>query len=112
MYIIHLDINHAFKLRLQYPFGAGNGGRIVSLQSHFNSLGHGLENGFNLMVFVIALAGNIERRPGVIGEGLKEVEEQFGRQIPNSLALKIGIPHQPRPAGKVDGRLSQGFIHW
>src|SRR6185312_10032978 len=70
-----------------------------------------LEDGFYLMMLILALAFDIEIATRPIGKGLEEMKEHLRGHLADLLAPELGIPYQPVASAKIDQHLRIRLIH-
>ena len=64
------------------------------------------------MVVVAAIEVlDVQRDPGVLGEGLEELAEQLAVHLADLAAREGHLPHQIGPAGNVDGATRHRLVH-
>src|SRR6478672_4020356 len=67
----------------------------IPFNSHANRSGKRLEDGFYFVMFIFAVAGDIQITTRRVRKRFKEMKEHFGGHITHSLTLKMCIPYDP-----------------
>src|SRR5258706_1277258 len=73
----------------------------VPFDSHADGFCKGFEYGFDFMVFIFAMTGDIQVTSRCIREGFKEMKEHFRRHIPHFVSLEMRIPYDPVSSAEI-----------
>ena len=97
---------------LEETLGGGEG-VVADVTAHclFEGAGKGLEDGFYLVVLVVALGLNVQVHCCGVTQGLEEVQEHLGGHLANLFTLEFSVLDQPAAASKVQYYLSHAVIH-
>src|SRR5438270_10022415 len=71
-----------------------------------------LEAGFGDMMIIAAVERHhMQGQAAVHGESLEPFAHQFGVEAADLVANELGLEHQNRPAGYVEGDTREGLVH-
>ena len=78
---------------------------------HAQGAGEGLEDGFGLVVVVVAAGRDLEVAPRGACERVEEVAEHFGRNVADPLAAERGVPLEVDAAPEVEEHQRPAVVH-
>lgn len=74
----------------------------ITMDSHTDGAGEGLEDAFDFVVLILSFSLDIEIHASCVAETLEEVEEHLGGHLPYPFAMKLSIPHEPGATTEVE----------
>src|SRR6185295_1822279 len=83
----------------------------ITLYSHTDGPGEGLEYGFDFMMFILAMTSNIQITMCCIREGFKEMKKHFSGHISNFFPCKMSIPYDPVSTAEIQQHLRVCIVH-
>ena len=83
----------------------------IAAYSHPDCTCESFEDTFNLVVLVLSLRPDVQIHACSVRKTLEEMQEHFRGHLANLLAIKLGIPNEPRTATEVEGYGAKTIIH-
>ena len=75
------------------------------------STSQGFEDGFCLMMLVVAVGLDIEVHQGCVREALEEMEEHLCGHVAYTFAMELGLPDEPGASAEVEGDMGMTVVH-
>ena len=83
----------------------------VAAHGSAEGTGQGFEDGFCLMVLIVAVGLDIEVHQGGVREALEEMEEHLGGHVAYMFAMELGLPDEPGASAEVEGDMGMTVVH-
>ena len=83
----------------------------VATDGHADGSGKGLEDAFNLVVFVLAFCLDVQVHACCVREAFEEMQEHLCRHLPYPLTMELGFPDEPRTPTEVESYGAEAVVH-